>query len=46
MERMVVCPHVKKFMTNQFIHDLKGLSLHYQCGDYQFDVGNNGFECH
>jgi hypothetical protein len=46
MEKVVVHPYVKIFIMNQSLHDLKGLSFHCQCGGYQPNVGNNGFECH
>jgi hypothetical protein len=34
MERVVVCPYVKSFITSQFLHDPRGPSFYCRCGGY------------
>ncbi len=34
MEKMVVCPYVKSFITSWSLHDLRGPNLCCQCGSY------------
>jgi hypothetical protein len=46
MERAVVCPYIKIFIVNWYLHDPKKPSLRYQCGGYWLDMGDNDFKCH
>jgi hypothetical protein len=46
MERVVVCPYVKNFITSQFLHDLRAPSFHCQCDGYRPNMKDNGFKCH
>jgi hypothetical protein len=46
MERVMVCPYVRSFIMNWFLHDSRGPNLCWWCGGYGFDTRDNGFKCH
>jgi len=46
MERVVVCPYVKSFITNWYLHDSWGLGLCCWCGGYWSNMKDGGYECH